>query len=755
MRRINLFTLFMSLAVIAVADAQKISWKDLVKLGDKQTQAEAYSSAAEYYKTAWQLKPKDMGLAYKTGISYLKARDYKNAEQALDYVKDERKEYPMAMYYYAVSLKQNENCLRANKIFEAFAADYKARDKDSIQNLVKLQMDGCDLATTNEASSVQVEHLKSSINSIRTECTPFPVGTSTLYYTSNVDDKLRIYQARKQGDVWSDITPLSLFGKLEKDVASASFSKSGNRMYFSQCETNFKGKKVCALYVTERQGSVWKSPTRLPELINIDGTVNTEPFVWLEGELEYLFFVSDRSGGMGGKDIWYTTHHLKSDDLTFTFPVNLSNSVNTWGDELTPFYDGDSRTLYFSNNTRVSLGGFDVYAANGFKTEWTAPTNIGKSINSAADDYGFVLNFNRTGGYLVSNRLNGIEKVSSTDDDIFQFTGWSAQSVQNTTNIVGRLHDANGNTLYDVQGILYILSATDDSPTIIETKNFAEGHYAFNLLLNKKYRLEFRKDGYASTIISLETPSTMPKSDFQQDIKLVSNAETSASASTSSNTNSGPIGNVLYLNDLTEAQKQVIAYMGSERKPYIKIGEEWIEVLPGSRPVISSTTPPVVTVTTPPVSEKVRNGVNENPHISTELPTPISTTPPPLTVPNTSSEIIATPPTTTTTTTTTSIPTTTIESSTPMQPVTTTSSSMGESFKVQIAAVTKYNQDKFANAGQIGSVSTETSPTNAIRIMVGTYYSRTEAEQAQAQLRALGYSGAYLVRYYNDERVNK
>jgi outer membrane protein OmpA-like peptidoglycan-associated protein len=102
-----------------------------------------------------------------------------------------------------------------------------------------------------------------------------------------------------------------------------------------------------------------------------------------------LFFVSNRPGGMGGMDIWYS---IRGSDGKWKKPVNPGKIINTAGDEFSPFIYFDGRTLYFSSNGKESFGGHDIYTTTlKADSSWTEPVNLGPEVNTPADETGLVI----------------------------------------------------------------------------------------------------------------------------------------------------------------------------------------------------------------------------------------------------------------------------------------------------------------------------------------------------------------------------
>jgi hypothetical protein len=127
-------------------------------------------------------------------------------------------------------------------------------------------------------------------------------------------------------------------------------------------------------------GKSWTAPERLPDYINEQNVSTTQPNVVVDGNTEILYFASNRSGGMGGMDIWYTTRETNSNANDFTLPINAGSRINTKADEITPFYDKIEGNLYFASNGGISIGGMDIFKVKGAKSQWQAAENVGTRL---------------------------------------------------------------------------------------------------------------------------------------------------------------------------------------------------------------------------------------------------------------------------------------------------------------------------------------------------------------------------------------
>ena len=131
----------------------------------------------------------------------------------------------------------------------------------------------------------------------------------------------------------------------------------------------------------------------------------------LSNDGKTLYFVSDMPGGIGGLDIWKVEG---SGDGTWGQPINMGNVINTPGDEMFPYVRADG-TLYFSSDAQVGYGGLDIYKVGKDKNGKIRVINLGKPINSEADDFGIVFKGKAEEGLFSSSRgsSKGIDNIWS------------------------------------------------------------------------------------------------------------------------------------------------------------------------------------------------------------------------------------------------------------------------------------------------------------------------------------------------------
>lgn len=482
-----------------MAQKDSLSAKKHIKMAENLASQGKAEAAALHLEAAWLQKPTKKEYLLDAAKLFVEARDYQKARNCYEKLKDDPT-MPQARLAYAKILQQCGAYDEAIPEYLLYLNNYEAPDREKVTENIEEYIKGCTYGIRQsdsvESVKVQMTHLNESVNSSENEVAPLPFGDDVLYFTTVATGKARLNRSQLVNSEWTmaqEIKNLPI--PADKPFGNGSFSPDGTRFYYTQCHfiENKKEKRLsCAIYMLKRTASGWSEPQPLRSYINTEGGMTTQPNVVHRNGKEYLFFTSDRKGGRGGMDIWSTQRDLSTDSDDFDMPQNLGALVNTEGDELTPFYDAESSTMYFASNGRPTLGGFDMFKANGFEQRWTAPENMGAPINSSADDWYFSLNSSRSGGFLASNRAFGIEKISTLDDDIFHFSFKNKQDLL----VEGRVFDKKSTSLLENARVSLYENLGRDRLRLLSSMMCAEGHFSFSLLLDKKFVLEVEKDGY-------------------------------------------------------------------------------------------------------------------------------------------------------------------------------------------------------------------------------------------------------------------
>jgi peptidoglycan-associated lipoprotein len=191
------------------------------------------------------------------------------------------------------------------------------------------------------------------------------------------------------------------------EEGAVSFSADGNTLYFTRCRYEKSTEKTAEIYSSTQLSGLWGNPVKVK--IGKDSLMAAHPSVSADGKM--LWFVSDRTGGFGGKDIWYAE---KKGGDSWDKAVNAGPEINTTGDEMFPCIR-DNGTLYFSSNAHVGMGGLDIFMARkGEDGKWIVE-NMKSPINSTGDDFAISFYPGEERGLFSTNREGSLK------DDIYSF----------------------------------------------------------------------------------------------------------------------------------------------------------------------------------------------------------------------------------------------------------------------------------------------------------------------------------------------
>ena len=271
-------------------------------------------------------------------------------------------------------------------------------------------------------------------------------------------------------------------------------SADGKTAYFAsesykEKQSSPKDKKANAkysqvyLFSATKNGDSWGTPSSLP--FNDKSFSNSNPSLSRDGKT--LYFSSNRSGSVGGTDIWKVAVNA---DGTYGEPQNLGNKVNTEGNESFPFIADDNKTLYFASSGKQGFGGLDVYQIDLTNGE---ATNLGKPVNTEKDDFAFTFNESKKIGFLSTNR--------SGNDDIFIVNPICAVDV-----LIVVTNAKTGDILANAS-----VSILDDKKNVIATQmSNAKGEVTYKVECDRAYVVQASKDGFEGNTFAV-TKSKGPK----------------------------------------------------------------------------------------------------------------------------------------------------------------------------------------------------------------------------------------------------
>lgn len=523
--------LFFSTAIKAqITNVNELTPYQLKRFAKSAERANDAFTAIFYYEKYRELKPNNDAINYQLAELHRKVRNYNQAGDLYKQVaKSAEKKYPLSQFYHAQMLKATGDYDNAIVKFKNFKRSYKGKDEKVYNKIVRAEIAGCDSAKSiiENPLNISIENLNSSINSPHIELSPIPIDEETFIYSSlkvdslvyftndNIDTAMPVrqfYVANKEGLDWNSDGLLP--GNINipgVETGNGVLSADGNRFYFNRCARNWQGEVICAIYRSTKDGDRWTKIEKLPALINDPNYTSTQPALGrtAKSDREIIFYVSNRPEGKGGLDIWYTVWDDEKDK--YSRPRNLGSRVNTVADEMTPFYDLTTRTLYFSSTGLPGIGGLDVFSAFGERRKWSNVKNMGYPINTSYDDLYFTVSKKGEDGFIVSNRPEDHDNVTCCDDIFYYHWNDYIRIVVTGTiypfekDRFGRKQDLSGfdfmnpdesvEPMKDAQIALYKLDKeTDEYVFMNRYKTAEDGKYYFQLQPDQEY--EFKMEGF-------------------------------------------------------------------------------------------------------------------------------------------------------------------------------------------------------------------------------------------------------------------
>jgi outer membrane protein OmpA-like peptidoglycan-associated protein/tetratricopeptide (TPR) repeat protein len=386
-----------------------------MKKGDKFFAVGEYYDAAEQYKKAYSQTPsKERELrgqrARKLAECYRRINATTKAITAYNNVVRYKQTDSLTHFYLGQLYLKNGNPKEAAKHFQTAMDSLPMNDPN--WTLAQTGYKSAQMVPQwkKEGSSYTVKRMD-IFNSRRDDYSPMLGGEedNQLYFTSTRnqaqgDDNNGITGAKSADIFFSQKDDQGKWGKpqtIDSELNSSfeegacCFSPDGKTMYLTQCKTDPNYPRYATIMVSNRSDAAWSKPKEL--VISKDTLISfAHPAVSPDGE--WLYFVSDMPGGMGGLDIWRCRLLSHGEPGA---PENLGKPINTAGDEMFPTFrpNGD---LYFSSNGHPGMGGLDVYFVS--VSDNRHIQHPGFPLNSHADDFGMTFEGKRNQGFFCSNR---------------------------------------------------------------------------------------------------------------------------------------------------------------------------------------------------------------------------------------------------------------------------------------------------------------------------------------------------------------
>ncbi len=438
----------------------------------------------------------DKVIQYYQDRYYSPNRDPQDAFRIADlYVK--KKEYATAMQWYNKE-SQLINSSKINLFNYAYASQLTGEYQKALDAyLMYAAMTGdvnkvMDLANQCERilkASAQVDNYKLESYTFNTSADELQLAvlrTNPVYVTvknpSAGEDKIqyRILQAVREYDGFAEPVKAVNPNALKLIITGLSYTSDGNKVVFAAKADNTNAKKAAKaheqLYVADNLGGNLLNIQPLP--FNQEGYTFRQPAFNTDGT--EIYFSSNLPDGSGGFDIWKS----RWVNNNWSKPSNLGKLLNSMADEISPFMvqDGKDKTLYFSSNRDGGFGGFDIYAADGANNVWQDVQLQPAPINSAGDEVSILFDKTINTGYVTSDRAGG-----KGGFDMYRFIPFDLKLIVQVSDSV------SGNA---VDYAFLKLSESKNDNRIVEGVTDANGRAVFQVARDKNFTVNISKDNY-------------------------------------------------------------------------------------------------------------------------------------------------------------------------------------------------------------------------------------------------------------------
>ncbi|MDA0714848.1 MAG: hypothetical protein O3B83_06245 [Bacteroidetes bacterium] len=395
-----------------------------------------YNQALELWLQLYNEDPSNANLNYKIGLCYLKSVNEK--DKALDYLEYAERartadysSFNISDYDPYDSRERNAPKETGYYLAEAYLLNYEldkahlgfmsaAEGLGKRHQLYEPSKRGLEVTKnakkqlSNPRMDITIINMGPVINDEYNDFSPvISVDENALFFTSRrlrsdstnanlVDDRDGQYYEdiyvsyRNRNGEWQDPELLSI-NEPSQHSATINVSIDGQELYIYK--DNDGGGDI---YQSALVGETWSYPEKLSSDIN-SSYWETHSAKSADGNT--LYFVSDRPGGYGGRDIYRC---VKLPNGQWSKALNLGPKVNTQYDDDAPFIHPDGKTLYFASKGHNSMGGFDIFNTQiDSRGDWSVPENIGYPINTVDDDVFYVTSADSRRAYFSSDREGG------------------------------------------------------------------------------------------------------------------------------------------------------------------------------------------------------------------------------------------------------------------------------------------------------------------------------------------------------------
>lgn len=308
-----------------------------------------------------------------------------------------------------------------------------------------------------------------------------PVDPDKAPDMSNVQEDFFISDRDKNGN-WKKRRPAGPPLNTERNEGAQSLSSDGRYLYFTACD-RMEGFGKCDIYYSILTAGRWSSAFNLGSGVN---TKHSDKHPSISSDGNVLYFASDRPGGYGGLDIWFS---LRNPDGSWGMAKNLGEVINTPGNEQSPFIHPDNQSLYFASEGHENLGMGDIFISRKDPSgNWGKPENLGYPINTYNDEIGLIVDPPGNKAYFSSDRL------PDRGMDIFSFDLPDDVKPVPVSYLKGRVYDSRN--FKGISAEFELIDLATGELVIKSESNAGEGDFLIPLPTDRNYALNVSHPGY-------------------------------------------------------------------------------------------------------------------------------------------------------------------------------------------------------------------------------------------------------------------
>lgn len=429
---------------------------------------------------------------YRMGLVYMTTKNYptaiSNFEKGLSLTTDVRKQ---KVYWYDLGeayliTGQYDNAI--SMLSDFLRVENQNRQKiNQTEQLLK----NANFAKANAEvkANYNIHALSDTVNSFAMQY--FPVLTADqneLIFTRRIgigpEHDEDLVSARKNSTGrWTDPVSISKNINSALNEGTCSISADGRKLIFTSC-VGRQSFGSCDLYESIKVGNEWSAPVNLGPNVN-SAEWESQPALSADGRT--LYFVSDRRGGYGRRDIWVS---VLDETGIWSKARNVGAPINTAYDEISPFIHANGKVLYFASKGQVGFGGYDIFSSERNDQGWSIPVNMGKPVNDFEDQFSLYITADGKKGYYSHE-----ESGNGARSKIYEIEFPKEQQIRYKSNYVkGTVRDKK--TGKELRARIELFNIEKNELEAVVESDSVTGEYLMVLTQGAEYAVYTNKKGY-------------------------------------------------------------------------------------------------------------------------------------------------------------------------------------------------------------------------------------------------------------------